>query len=99
MSNRPVTSLDPTDGNVSRGTDRSSADMDRPIGTEKNMQHIRRDRLTGALPSVSATHPEKTSGGERSRYGTEGDQMTEAELTLLEMVMRVIGCWAPAEVM
>ena len=76
-----------------------SADRDPPSGTEKNMQHIRRDQLTGALPTVSATHPENTSGGERSRYGTEGDQMTEAELTLLEMIMRVIGCWAPAEVM
>ena len=70
-------------------------------GTEKTMQHIRRDQLTGALPTVSATHPENTSGGERSRYGTEGDQITEAEaeLTLLEMILRVIGCWAPAEVM
>ena len=63
------------------------------------MQHIRTDQLTGTLPTVSATHPENTSGGERSRYGTEGDQMTEAEPTLLEMIMRVIGGWAPAEVM
>ena len=76
-----------------------SADRDPPSGTEKTMQHIRRDQLTGALPTVSATHPENTSGGERSRYGTEGGQMTEAELTLLEMIMRVIGCWAPADVM
>ena len=63
------------------------------------MQHIRTDQLTGTLPTVSATNPERAPGGERSRYGTESDQMTEAELTLVEMVMRVIGCWTPAEVM
>ena len=63
------------------------------------MLHIRRDQLTAAIPTVSATHPENTPAEERSRYGTEGDQITEAELTLLEMILRVIGCWAPADVM
>ena len=76
-----------------------SADKDPPSGTEKTIQHIRRDQLTAALPTVSATHQENTSGGERSRYGTDGDQITEAELALFEMIMRVIGCWAPADVM
>ena len=76
-----------------------SADREPPCRTEKTMLHIRRDQLTAAIPTVSATHPENTSGEERSRYGTEGDQITEAELTLLEMILRVIGCWAPADVM